>query len=107
MHVRYHDITHDVTVLPDDVTSEISASDAVHLKCVNMELPKNGHQTQGRDHPDCQVVCLTPHIYTLISLSLQIILFQDPHVYKQYYQHLINPLSFHWGVHGGCHAPHY
>ena len=44
---------------------------------------------------------------TLISQSLQVILFQDLHVYKQYYQYFMNPLSFHWGVHGGCHAPHY
>ena len=91
-------LVHDVTAPPDDVTPKNKrwALDVARLKHVNMELPKNGHQTQGKDYPDCTGwSALTPHIYTLISLSLQIILFQDPHVYKQYYQHLINPLSFH------------
>ena len=44
-------------------------------------------------------------IYTLISLSPWVILFQNLYVYKQYCQYLMNPLSFHWGVHGGFHAP--
>ena len=56
------DVIHDVMASPDDVTSENKRhiSDVVHPKRVNTELPKNGCETQGKDHPDCWVVHLMP-----------------------------------------------
>ena len=55
MHVQCPDITHDVKAPPDDVRSK-------NKRCtLDTELPKNGCQTQGRDHPDCRVVHPMPH----------------------------------------------
>ena len=36
----------------------------VHPKCINMKLPKNGCKTSDRDHLDCRVVHVMPHIYS-------------------------------------------
>ena len=57
------DITHDITVPPDDITSKHKKthSDMARLKCVNMKLPKNGCKSLGRDHPDCWMVHVMPH----------------------------------------------
>ena len=46
-------------------------------------------------------------ICTLVCLSLLVVCLQDQYVYRQHCLNLKNPLSFLWGVHGGCHAPHY
>ena len=84
MHVWCRDITHDVTAPPDDVTSKNKrhALDASHLKCVNMELPKNGRQTQGRDHLDHRVVCLMPH--------------PPPHIWVHPRDRSLQPLYLHY-----------
>ena len=49
MHMQCHDVTHDVMVPPDDVTSEnkLRALDAAHPKCVNMELPNKAAKPQA------------------------------------------------------------
>ena len=64
------DVTHDIMVSPDDVTSENKRHtlDTACPKHMNTELPKNSCQTQGRDHPDHWVVRPMPHIYCLVAL---------------------------------------
>ena len=49
MHVWCHDITHDITVPPDDVTSENKgcASDAACQKRVTTELPKTAAKAKA------------------------------------------------------------
>ena len=59
MHVWYCDITHDVTALIDDVTSENKRM--CFGGSVIMKLPENGCRTLGRDHPDHRVVRVMPH----------------------------------------------
>ena len=46
-------------------------SDVPCPKCVIMKLLENGHRTLGRDHPDCWVVCVMPHLPAYLGASPQ------------------------------------
>ena len=82
--MQCHDVTHDVTAPPDDVTSENKRCtlEVVCPKCMNTELPKMPTKTQDRDHLDHWVVCLMPH--------------PPPHIWAHPCNRSLQPLYLHY-----------